>query len=128
MQKTQNRGIRILAVRFSRDRGKNYVNFGSHIGVEDNKQQLHYILIIQWYISYIFLVTICLQIQVACRCVDGWSNSVATTQLPRFMSLSYQDTRRLYLKKESYTRKITKPCKSRSTFTFCLGGFKMWYM
>ena len=35
-----------------------------------------------------------LSIQIVCRCVDGWSTSVATTQLPRFVSLSYQDTRR----------------------------------
>ena len=30
-----------LAVGFSRDLGKNYVIFGSHIGEEDNKQQLY---------------------------------------------------------------------------------------
>ena len=96
--------------------------------MEDNKQQLHYILIIQCYISYIFLGTICPYKLPA----DVWMDE-PTQWLP----LSYPDLCHyliktpgvyIYLKKESYTRKITKPCKSRSTFSFCLGGFKMWYM
>ena len=33
--------VAILAVGFSRDRGENYVIFGSHIGDGDNKQRLH---------------------------------------------------------------------------------------
>ena len=46
------------------------------------------------YFKYIFRYN--LPIQIACRCVDRWSTSVAATQLSRSASLSYQDTRCLY--------------------------------
>ena len=39
--------------------------------------------------------------------MDGLSNSVATTQVSRFVSLSYQDTRRLYSRKNGKLESLT---------------------
>ena len=60
-------------------------------------------------ICLIYIFRYHLSIQIACRCVDGWSNSVATTQLPRFVSLSYQDTRRLYSRKNGKLQSLASP-------------------